>query len=93
MGIPPTYQIEFLNDPRMPYQYAAYCGWAKNDDGCYVSHAWLDYFRDTHGHGGELYGASWYYNNLVRKIYFKEQDYPFFMLKFGHMFNKRPWEY
>lgn len=90
--MPPYYIIERLGDPAGPYDYVVYCGWADSHNAYYIPDDWVDYFKDVHGHMGYEFGRAWYQNNLNNKLYFKEKDYPFFIMKFGHMFTKRPWE-
>lgn len=92
MGIPPSYHIEQLHDPRGPYQYVVWCGWRSASDGYGVLEDWIDYFTEAHGCEGHEFGGPWYHCNLTHKVYFKEKDYPFFIMKFGYIFNRRPWE-
>ena len=93
MGIPPILIIEKLEDPTGIYDYVVFCGWYGSDEGYYVPAEWREYFKQSHGTHGLTYGEPWFYIWQTKKLYFKEKDYPFFMMKFGHMFHKRPWEY
>ena len=90
MGIPPRNIIEELNDPRGPYNYVIYCGYV--GQAYYQLSHWLAYFEEITGSQGLNFGDPFFYSTYTKKLYFKEKDFAFFWIKFGHMFDKRPWE-
>jgi len=91
MGIPPTIIIEKMKDPNHEYDYVVYCGW-KGKNRYYVVDAWLKYFEHNYGTQGLNFGEPWFQSTYTNKLYFKEKNYAFFMMKFGYMLNKRPRE-
>lgn len=92
MGMPPQLIIERLNDPAGPYDYVVYCGWRDVASGYDIRQTWTKHFEDNYGTDGLDFGGPWFYSTYFNKLYFKEKDYPFFMMKYGEYFNKRPWE-
>ena len=94
MGIPPENIIERLRDPHGPYDYVIYMGWRgdSQNNGYGANHKWVEYFKQNYGTEGLDFGGPWFYSHYFNKLYFKEKDYAFFMIKFGHHFNLRPWE-
>ena len=99
MGIPPVYVIEELRDPKNPYDYVIFFGFGTACRSAWhragtlaVTSAWRDYFSETTGSKGLDFGDPFFYSTYTKKLYFKEKDFAFFWIKFGHMFDKRPWE-
>jgi hypothetical protein len=92
MGIPPYFILDKLEDTTHPYQYVVYLGWRGDNDGYAVADSWLKHFEETLGCKGLDFGGPWFYSTYTKKLYFKESELAFFMMKFGDMFGKRPWE-
>lgn len=90
MGIPPIYVIEELRDPTSPYDYVIYLG--AMGTAYYHVDEWILFFEQHYGTKGLDFGGPWFYSTYTKKLYFKKEFYPFFILKFGDVFNKRPWE-
>lgn len=82
---PPKNIVKKLEEPHGPYDCVVYSGWSNS---AYLVHdAWINYFMQIYGTEGLDFGGPWFYSSTYKKLYFKEKDLPFFMMKFADSFK------
>lgn len=89
MGIPPINIIEELHDPTSPYDYVIYAGYYGTAH--YHLGEWVEFFEHHYGTKGLEFGDPWFYSTYTKKLYFKKEFYPIFIMKYGDWFKVELW--